>query len=164
MSEPFTTRRDPHRPGPWQVIAGGDRTDGAVIFGEALLGPHTSGPGLHVHSREDEAAYVVSGVLTFVVGEHRFEATAGELVWLPRLVPHTFANLGDEPVRALGVTTPAGLEGMFEEQAEYFSTLEGPPDPERIRAIGDRYGVTALGPPLDPADLPPPSPTSTARG
>ncbi len=149
MTEPFTVRRDPALPGPWQVLAGGDRTDGAVIFGEARLDPHTSGPGLHVHSREDEAAYVIHGVLTFVVGERRFEATSGELVWLPRAVPHTFANLGDEPVLALGVTTPAGLEGMFEEQAEYFSTLRGEPDPERIREIGDRYGVRALGPPLD---------------
>ena len=150
MTEPFTTRRDPGVPGPWQVLAGGDRTAGTVIFGEARLPPHTSGPGLHVHSREDEAAYVVSGVLTFVVGERRFEATSGDLVWLPREVPHTFGNLGDEPVLVFGVTTPAGLEGMFEEQAAYFSTLRGHPDPERIREIGDRYGVRALGPPLDP--------------
>jgi hypothetical protein len=32
---------------------------------------------------------------------------------LPRQVPHTFANLDAEPVWAFGVTTPAGLEGMF---------------------------------------------------
>jgi hypothetical protein len=38
-------------------------------------------------------------------------------------VPHTFANLGDEAVWAFGVTTPAGLEGMFSEQAEYFASL-----------------------------------------
>jgi quercetin 2,3-dioxygenase len=86
--------------------------------------------------------------MTFVVGEKRFQAGAGELVWLPREVPHTFANLGDEAVWAFGVTTPAGLEGMFSEQAEYFASLNGPPDPERIRAIGDRYGVRALGPGL----------------
>ena len=69
-------------------------------------------------------------------------------MWLPREVPHTFANLSEEPVVAFGVTTPAGLEGMFEEQAAYFATLQGPPDPERLREIGDRYGVRALGPPL----------------
>jgi hypothetical protein len=90
-------------------------------------------------------------VLTFVVGDRRFEASAGELVWLPRQVPHTFANLGDEPVWAFGVTTPAGLEGMFEEQGEYFATRHGPPDPVRIGEISDRYGVRALGPPLQPS-------------
>lgn len=72
----------------------------------------------------------------------------GELVWLPRQVPHTFANLGDEPVWAFGVTTPAGLEGMFEDQRAYFAGLQGAPDPDRIREIGARYGVRSLGPPI----------------
>jgi mannose-6-phosphate isomerase-like protein (cupin superfamily) len=148
VTEPFVTGRDPATPGPWQVLARGDRTAGTVMFGEARLPPRTSGPGLHVHSREDEAAFVIAGVMTFVVGERRFEATAGELVWLPREVPHTFANLGDEPAWVFGTTTPAGLEDMFAEQAAYFATLDGPPDPERVREIGDRYGVRALGPPL----------------
>jgi mannose-6-phosphate isomerase-like protein (cupin superfamily) len=148
LTEPFVVQRDRRNAGPWQVLAGGDRTAGSVIFGEARLPAHSSGPGLHVHTREDEAAFVINGVMTFVVGDRRFEAHAGELVWLPRHVPHTFANLGDEPVWAFGVTTPAGLEGMFQEQSEYFSTLDGPPDPVRIGEIGDRYGVRALGPPL----------------
>ena len=148
LTESFTVQRDPSIPGPWQVLAGGERTAGSVMFGEARLPAHTSGPGLHVHTREDEAVFVISGVMTFVVGDERFQAGAGELVWLPREVPHTFANLDDQAAWAFGVTTPAGLEGMFSEQAEYFATLKGPPDPERIRAIGDRYGVRALGPGL----------------
>ncbi len=148
MTEAFVTQRDADAPGPWQVLAGGDRTAGTVMFGEARLPARTSGPGLHVHTREDESVYVVSGTMTFVVGDRRFEAGAGQLVWLPREVPHTFANLGAEPAWAFGVTTPAGLEGMFEEQTRYFASLQGPPDAERIREIGDRYGVRALGPPL----------------
>ena len=148
LTRPFTAKADPDDPAPWQVLAGGDRTAGSVIFGEARLSGHSSGPGLHVHTREDEAVFIIRGAMTFVVGERRFRAGEGELVWLPREVPHTFANLDDEPVRAFGVTTPAGLEGMFAEQAEYFSSLTGPPDPERVREIGERYGVTALGPGL----------------
>ncbi|ADU49976.1 Cupin 2 conserved barrel domain protein [Intrasporangium calvum DSM 43043] len=120
-----------------------------MIFGEAKLPARTSGPGLHVHTREDEAIFVISGIITFVVGDRRFEAADGDLVWLPREVPHTFANVGDEPAWAFGTTTPAGLEGMFEEQAAYFDGLQGPADPARIAEIGARYGVTALGPPLE---------------
>lgn len=149
LTEPFVVRRDATVAGPWQVLAASDRTAGTVMFGEAKLPARTSGPGLHVHTREDEAVFVIGGMITFVVGDRRFEAGAGELVWLPREVPHTFANLGDEPAWAFGTTTPAGLEGMFEEQAEYFEGLQGPPDPARIAQIGARYGVTALGPPLD---------------
>jgi mannose-6-phosphate isomerase-like protein (cupin superfamily) len=147
-TEPFRVQRDDDVPGPWQVLAGGDRTGGGVMFGEARLPARTPGPGLHVHTREDEAAFVISGVVTFVVGDRRFEAGSGSLVWLPREVPHTFANCGDEPAWIFGTTTPAGLEAMFAEQAAYFDRLDGPPDPSRIREIGDRYGVRALGPPL----------------
>ncbi len=148
LTQPFTVQRDVDDARPWQVLAGGDRTGGAVMFGEARLPPRTSGPGLHVHTREDEAAFIITGVVTFLVGDQRFEATSGQLVWLPREVPHTFANLGDEPAWVFGTTTPAGLEQMFAEQAEYFKGLDGPPDPLRVREIGDRYGVRALGPPL----------------
>jgi mannose-6-phosphate isomerase-like protein (cupin superfamily) len=149
FTESFVMQRDPEVAGPWQVLAGGDRTAGAVMFGEAKLPPRTSGPGLHVHSREDEAAFIITGTLTFQIGDRRFEATAGQLVWLPRGEPHTFANLGDETVHVLGVTTPAGLEGMFQEQADYFAGLTTPPDPDRIREIGERYGLRGLGPPIE---------------
>ncbi len=86
--------------------------------------------------------------MTFQIGEETLEAGPGTLVWLPREVPHTFANLGDEPVWAFGTTTPAGLEGMFEEQAAYFASLSGPPDEAVIDEIGARYGVRRVGPPL----------------
>lgn len=46
--------------------------------------PHTAGPNLHVHTREDEASYIISGVLTVVVGDRTFEAGPETLVWLPR--------------------------------------------------------------------------------
>ena len=133
---------------PWQVLAGGDLTDGQVVFGEAWLAPRSSGPGLHVHTREDEAVYVTEGTLTVRVGEKIFEAGAGTVVWLPRGEPHTFANLSDQRVRAFGVITPAGLEGMFAETEAYFASLAGPPDNEVLSDIGARYGVTALGPGL----------------
>lgn len=124
LNDPFVAKRDQRSSAPWQVLASGERTGGIVSFGEAHLPPHTSGPGLHVHSREDEAIFVISGTLTFAVGERRFEAGPGTLVWLPREIPHTFANLGDEPVWTLGAITPAGLEGMFKEHAEYFASLK----------------------------------------
>jgi len=148
MTEPFVVDREAAE-GPWRVLAAGDRTDGQVIFGEALLPPMTPGPSLHVHTREDEAAYVIDGVLTVQIGDRRLDAGPGTLVWLPRNEPHTFASLSSgTPVRVFGITTPAGLEGMFREQARYFAGLEGPPDEAHIAEIGRRYGVTVVGPGL----------------
>lgn len=90
-SAPAVVRAVPDVQGPWQVLAGGEMTASKVIFGEALIPPHTPSPSLHLHTREDEAAYVVEGVLSCRVGEDRFDAAAGSLVWLQREVPHTFA-------------------------------------------------------------------------
>jgi hypothetical protein len=39
---------------------------------------------------------------------------------------------------------------MFAEQAAYLAGLTGPPDPDRVHEIGERYGVRTSGPPLDP--------------
>lgn len=77
-----------------------------------------------------------------------FDVGAGSLARLPRGEPHTFANKSDRPVRVFGVTTPAGLEEMFEEQAAYFAGLSGPPDEQRVAEIGARYGVTVVDPGL----------------
>lgn len=141
----------PREPGsaPWRVLAGSALTGGAVGFGDARLPPHTAGPNLHVHTREDEASYIISGVLTVVVGERTFEAGPETLVWLPRGLPHTFANRGDKEVRCIGVTSPAGIEAMFEEQAAYFASLQGPPDHSYLAELGARFGVSVVGPALD---------------
>lgn len=148
VTEPFRISREGDDP--WVVLADGGMTGGAVSFGEARLPPRSPGPSLHVHSNEDEAAYVVDGTMTFRVGDDTFEAGPGTLVWLPRGVPHTFANLSDGPAWVFGTISPAGLEGMFAEQAAYFASLTGPPDETRIDEIGARWGVTRVGPPLDP--------------
>jgi mannose-6-phosphate isomerase-like protein (cupin superfamily) len=134
--------------GPWRTRFTGADTAGLLTLGEAVMPPMSAGPSLHVHTREDEASYVISGVLTIVLGDGRFEVPAGGVAWLPRGVPHTFANLGTDPVHVVGVTVPAGLEGMFAEQAAYFTALKGPPDPAAIAEIGGRYGVTVVGPPI----------------
>ena len=150
-TQPFVIESPADRDRPWRILAGGDRTGGAVTFGDADVPPHGPGPGRHVHTHEDEAVYVISGVLSFCIGDRRFDAGPQTLVWMPRQVPHVFANLSDEPVRGFGVITPSGLEGMFAEQEAYFATLTGEPDIPALHALSARYGVLPVeGPPLLP--------------
>lgn len=134
--------------GPWRTRVRGAETGGLLIIGDADMPPMSAGPSLHVHSREDECCYVIEGVLTVVLGDDRFAVPAGGIAWLPRGVPHTFANLTTEPVRVVGMAVPAGLEGMWEEFATYFDALQGPPDETALDAIGQRYGITVVGPPI----------------
>jgi uncharacterized cupin superfamily protein len=149
ITQPFLIPAGERRRDPWRIVAGGDRTGGLVTIGDAHIPPRTPGPGRHTHSREDEAIYVTSGLLTVDVGGQRHQVGPGSLIWLPRGIPHTFANLSDQTVRTVGVITPSGLENMFAEIAAYLAVLTGPPDPDTITAINARYGVTpADGPPL----------------
>lgn len=148
---PFVIESPTDRDRPWRILAGGDRTGGAVTFGAADLPPRSPGPRRHMHTREDEVVYVISGVLSFCIGDRRFDAGPQTLVWMPRRVPHVFANLSDEPVRGFGVITPSGLEGLFAEQEAYFATLTGEPDMAAMDALLARYGVQPVeGPPLLP--------------
>ena len=91
----------------------------------------------HVHHRDDEAWYVLEGVLRVQVGKDEVEARAGSAVFAPRETQHTYWNPGPEPVRyllvmtsniyrliqeihALQDRTPAALHAVF---AKYDSEL-----------------------------------------
>ena len=147
-AEPFMIGPPDDRSRPWRVVVGPEQT-GGMSLGEARVTPGAPGPGRHVHTREDEGIYVVAGVLTVEVGDQRFEAGPESFVFMPRGVPHVFANLSDQEIRTVGLLNPTGLEAMFREQAEYFATLQGPPDQEFLMALSARYGVYPVdGPPL----------------
>jgi hypothetical protein len=88
-------------------------------------------------------------VLTAEAGQQRFEVRAGGFLWMPRGLPHTFANLGEDPVRAIGLINPSGFAHFFAEMDEYLASSDGPPDPEEILRLNERYGVLpAEGPPM----------------
>ena len=145
---PFLVEPPAQRTSPWRVVVDGHRSHG-IALGEAVIPPRTAGPSRHVHSREDEALFVIDGVLTAEVGDQRFEVGAGAFLWMPRGLPHTFANLTDHPAHALGVINPTGFEQFFSDVAQYVASTDGSPDPEVILHINERYGVRpAEGGPL----------------
>ena len=139
-SSPFLIGPPEDRSRPWRVVVGHEQT-GGMTLGDARMAPGAPGPGRHVHTNEDEGIYVVAGTLTVEVGESRYEAGPQSFVFLPRGVPHVFANLSDEEVWTVGLLNPPGLEGMFREQAEYFAALHGPPDQAFLMELSARYGV-----------------------
>ena len=130
----------------WQIRFTGADTAGALCGGEGSVPPLHAGPPLHVHTNETELFFVLEGILTVQVGEERFEVPAGGLAWLPPGIPHTFANLGDVPVRLSSVFTPAGLEEMFAERRAYFDSIQGSPDWNHVAVIEARHGVRIVGP------------------
>jgi len=61
---------------------------------------------LHLHHHDDEAWYVLEGVLRVKMGESEIEARAGAAVMVPRGTPHTYWNPGPGPLRYLLIMTP----------------------------------------------------------
>ena len=138
------------------VKADSHDTAGLLTVCEGKLAPWESGPPLHLHMRQDEALYVVEGTLLVQIGEDRHELTPGTFAWIPRDTPHTFANAAGTPVRAINISVPGGLEGLFAEQGEYFAHLHGAPDPVELGRIGARYGSRLLGAPITAVGAPGP--------
>ncbi len=66
---------------------------------------------MHIHRREDEALYLLSGELTIWVGTERLEAGPGAYVFLPRNIPHGFkVRRGTGEARILLMLSPGGTE------------------------------------------------------
>jgi quercetin dioxygenase-like cupin family protein len=99
-------------------------------------------PPLHRHDF-DEAFYILEGELTFQLQDDVFTKQADQLVFAPRGVPHTYANLSGVPARALVVITPAGFERYFDGIAARIRGTE--PPSEASKPIPE---VVTVGPPL----------------
>lgn len=69
----------------------GEDTAGELSAFELIALPQ-SGPYLHVHHREDEWYYVLSGEFLFKAGGQSHTLPAGASIWLPRGIPHVWAN------------------------------------------------------------------------
>ena len=65
-------------------------------------------PPPHVHSREDEFFYVLSGEMRVYADGAVFSATAGECVFLPRRTPHAWLVTPQE-IHVLALIVPAGF-------------------------------------------------------
>lgn len=70
---------------------------------------------VHVHPTQEEFILVQEGVLDLKLDGEWIQAKAGDLVRLPRGIPHGYFNKSDKPARALFWVSPAQkLEALFE--------------------------------------------------
>jgi quercetin 2,3-dioxygenase len=118
-------------------------TDGQLSVFE-YVGFQKIGPQLHVHFDQDEIFYIVEGEYLFQVGDERSTLKAGDTIFLPRAVPHTWLQLTDKG-KLVYFLQPAGkMEEFFKKMNE----LQGPPTPELIQQIHQAHGMKVLGPPI----------------
>ena len=127
-----------------------ERGEGRLSILEAVA-TRAAEPPLHIHTREDEAWYVLEGGMTFYLNDVPYVATPGSFVFAPKGVPHVF-TVDIEPTRVLLIATPAGFEAFA---AELGVPAEGDtpppglelPAPSVLGPVAARYGIEVIGPP-----------------
>lgn len=130
-----------------KITAG--QTGGLLSVVEMTNPPHFEGP-LHVHHREDETFWILDGDATIEVGDRVIQASAGDVVFGPRDIPHRY-SVGPNGCRMLFIFTPGGLEeaivAMSEPAAERTvpPPAQEPPDFERLLPIIEKAGAEILG-------------------
>ncbi|MFC0774054.1 cupin domain-containing protein [Terrimonas alba] len=121
-----------------------DTDGGMYVFESTRL--KEGGPILHTHYDTDEWWYVLQGTFLIKVGDKTYNAKAGDLVFGPRMVPHTFAKIGQGEAKIIICHQPAG------KMEEYFKKLsEGEAknmSEEERNNLRKEHGFEKVGPPL----------------
>lgn len=122
---------------------------GQLYFPKAVCGSSfafetNSAPGqfvpVHVHPNQEEFILVQEGELDLKLDGKWMKAKAGDLVRMPRGIPHGYFNKSDRPARALFWVSPAG---MLE---QLFDRLHNVADPAEAMNISAAHEVDFLPP------------------
>jgi len=134
-----------------RYLMDGTVTGAGVGMFELTVAPGARVPPPHSHRDNEELVYVLEGRLRYVVDGEMRDLAPGERMYTPRGSIHGFDNPHDRPARALVILTPDIGAQYFRDIAEA-ATAPGGPDPARMAAVMNRYGLV-LAPPTPPAAL-----------
>ncbi|HVI48766.1 MAG TPA: cupin domain-containing protein [Chitinophaga sp.] len=106
----------------------------AIMEGTAVRGAE---PPRHVHQHEDETFIILEGEMDFYIGEQLVTAIAGDVVFLPRQIPHHFV-VKSEYVKNQIIISPGSFDQYFWYLSAPFKegdkTGSVPPTPEELKA------------------------------
>lgn len=122
----------------------GDDTDGAFMLGLVTVEPG-GGPPPHVHHREDEVFVMLQGEVEAWTPSGWQTARAGDVVFLPADVPHTYRNASNEVARFYVFANPSGFEHFYADLARAFAAPGGP-TPTALAATAEQHGIEFLPP------------------
>jgi quercetin dioxygenase-like cupin family protein len=100
----------------------------AVFPEETFVPPHT-------HADQDEYIYVIEGRIDLILNGATQSATVGDLVRMPRGIPHAFFNNSGKPVKALFWAAPAG------KLVDLYRRIHNMSSPAEVVQVARDYGV-----------------------
>lgn len=100
------------------MISSADTAHQLYIAGTAKNSYKTiGGPGMHIHLQDDEIFYIASGDFLFQIEDQLILGKAGDTIFAPRGVAHTYANpIENNPGELLTIHQPISpsLEKFYE--------------------------------------------------
>ena len=73
---------------------------------------------------------------------------AGASIWLPRGIPHVWANTTTAEAKLILVCQPGGFENYFEELGNEMEKVDSASAQNKMKEVMAKYGMELLGPPL----------------
>lgn len=123
-------------------ISSKDTNNNLTVF--EYTGNEKGGPPLHIHLKQDEIFFIVEGEYLFQVGSEKHKLKVGDTIFLPRKVPHTFAQIS-ETGKMFFMFQPSGkMEDFFRK----LGSLTQPPTPQQGAKIFEDHEMKVVGPPL----------------
>ena len=136
----------------YTLLATSAETDGDYIALEALV-PPDGGPPLHIHHDQIETFYILEGEMEMTLGDHVYEAKAGDFVHVSKGTPHRFLNLSRTTTKMVFTFVPAGdIEEFFRESFKEITDRHPLLEPltdafiQRMVEAADRHDIEILPP------------------
>jgi quercetin dioxygenase-like cupin family protein len=121
-------------------------TGGAIVMFSMEADLHGGVPP-HIHKREDEIFYILSGNFMFWVGEEAMATAAGDTVFAPRDIVHSWRCTSPEGGKAIVLLSPgANFEKYIFAVAEAGLSPNDPASIQRMVALSEHYGIEFLPP------------------
>jgi mannose-6-phosphate isomerase-like protein (cupin superfamily) len=109
----------------------------------ATLPPGTFVPP-HIHPKQDEFLYILEGKFDFLLDGQEHYGEPGDLVHMPKGVPHAIFNNSDVTIKTLFWVSPAQrLFDLF----WAIHNMGADPDPAKLVALSAEHEVDFLPPP-----------------
>jgi len=115
----------------------GKTAESMMMFEE--VAPAGTATNFHLHRDSDEVAYVLSGEVTFKIGDQITVGGPGTCAFIPRGVAHAWKSTGAETARVLFIFTPAEAGKALQRLQCSVGPMAAP--------VFQRHGAEVVGPP-----------------
>lgn len=134
-------------------VSSADGVDGLSVVEHRV--PTRDSPPMHIHTTEDEVFHLLEGEFTFHLGGQEMGRKAGDVVFVPRGVPHTYIVLSAGGARFTTTTPHSDFELYIRALSRPAERMElppiGEPTPEMMAAVevaARAHNLQIVGPPL----------------